>query len=572
MVFSRKKAESPSGTGAPFLIVLTILIVFYVIFLPPAEREALLNDGTVPGTGGTGSPGGTGGTGTTSGSGKTIYEQTFKGPGPMDRLTRLEYSHEISAFTLSGEYEATVIAEANQFRVERSVFTSTPYTMDFTADPMNLKDVILTFTVLQPQQASGSLLILLNGKQAFSGTISQFNSGQIKVPSSYLDDVNTLSVSVSSPGLAFWHKNAYEIADLRLQADAIDRQGLASIDSFDVSDVELDNLRSAKLRFLPTCSGDVDPLTVVLNNRTIFSKVPDCGLINIVSIPSDLLEAHDNNVSFRTTGGAYSIDRAAVQTTLDEDRGATFFFELDEDWFVFSVEQDAICGEIDGACPVGCAADVDKDCCFVEYDTPYWCELPTQYQSDRCVGFVDTNTAGRCLSGYEDEDGDIHEDFEETCGDNNDDLCPAGCSIYHDKDCCFAGPIDSYWCEDLPVGGVANICKNELSVDEYGFCPSGYESEEDGRLSSTYRRSSTEERLADLDDKYRVTAEFIFVDDDEDHAAELVVNGYKTNIDTNDDRYVRDISEFVVDHSNYIQVIPKTDFSLVTVRVKVERR
>jgi len=559
------------STGAPFLIVITLLIVFYIIFLPPADRAALLDNNVVPG-GSTGSSGSN--TGSSSGS-KTnsdiVFEEVFKGPGPMTRETRTQYEHDIASFTLAGNTQATVLTTANSFVVERTTFSDLAHTHNFVvSNPQNIRNALLTF---KTQATGGILTIYLNNNRIYSQEIVGSQSQIVQINENQLLDVNYISFTVSSPGLAFWSKNQYQITDLRIQSDVLDIQGLASSDYFDVRAVELQNLRSARLRFEPDCVDQPGTISIMLNNKEIYSKIPDCGNINYVTIPRDTLRENQNTISFSANSGKYLFDRVQVQTFLYESVGVTYYFDLKKELFNRIVSKDAVCGEIDGACPAGCSEDVDKDCCHVAYADSYWCEVPTQLTSDRCVGSIDATIFARCPSGYKDNRGNLPRNFNGNgiCGNNDDGVCPAGCSQYYDKDCCFASS-GNYFCDAMPVGGVTNICRIDLTEDQKAFCPTRYEAKTGGKIATTFRSSAITERNSQLNSQYLATAEFFFVDDSKFHTAELIINGYTTNIDTRNDRAIKDISQFVQEGSNYIQIVPKSDFSLVSVTLTVEKR
>lgn len=67
-----------------------------------------------------------------------------------------------------------------------------------------------------------------------------------------------------------------------------------------------------------------------------------------------------------------------------------------------------MCGDdTDGECPVGCSADLDKDCCLVEDSGNFWCDdLPLNGVSGICMDTVNSDQCGFCPSGYEGEEFD----------------------------------------------------------------------------------------------------------------------------------------------------------------------
>ncbi|MFT7615501.1 MAG: hypothetical protein ACI8Y7_000315 [Candidatus Woesearchaeota archaeon] len=557
-----KRANAAPNSGAPFLVVLTILIVFYIIFLPPSERAALLGetaDGvTIP----------TGTTGTGSVDVDLLTEFIFPGPGKLTEQTRDSFIHDISPFVLRGQYEAQILAEKNGFVVERTMFGGKDYTFEFIAE--DVSDTKNTVLLIQPTRAHGTLRILHNNKQIFEGDLSDSQVGPIKITD--LAALNYITFIVDSPGLAFWKRNVYDFSAVRVQAEIIDRGQLEATQIIELRSEEEQQLNSAKLKFIVDCDpATISKLRVDLNGELVFSKVPDCGIINSASLPQSAITAGRNQITFEAKSGLYSFDQVRVETFLDDDEGVTYFFELDDELFIADFDQNFICGENDGVCPQQCGEDVDPDCCQAEYADAYWCTVPTQLTSDRCVGRVDSFNNDRCPSGYKDSANNVHDDFEGACGDNDDNVCPSGCSKFYDKDCCFESDGE-YWCDELPRGGVTNICKDELSTDEQAFCPGGYESDGDGRIRNTYESGADDTDDAVLKEGYKVTIEFDFVDDDDQHEFDLIVNGYRRRVDTRDDSASEDITRYVQDRSNYIQIVPKSDFSLVRTEILVEER
>lgn len=78
------------------------------------------------------------------------------------------------------------------------------------------------------------------------------------------------------------------------------------------------------------------------------------------------------------------------------------------------------CGDdTDGECPSGCSRLYDKDCCFEQAATNYWCdEVPKYGLSYRCREGIHVDDCDDCPSGYETEEGrfkcpDKEEDTEE---------------------------------------------------------------------------------------------------------------------------------------------------------------
>ncbi|MFT4311702.1 MAG: hypothetical protein ACMXYF_00550 [Candidatus Woesearchaeota archaeon] len=557
------RAVDDRSTGAPFVIVLTLLIIFYILFLPPGDRASLLgeNGPSGPGTPSQPSQVRPGESLVSLGSGDSFV---FEGPGRVTVQAQNQYEHMLSTFALRGEYEAQILAERQSVLVSRSLFERQDQVLQFSMDsPHQNARAVLDFGA-----GSGLVTVTHNENTVFQGPITQ-PGVVIDLPRLY--EKNELRVQVESPGFAFWTKNQYPLRFMRVQADVLEQSTLDASQSFSLRPIEIQNLNSARLRFFAECQSDVGKLTVYINQNRTFSNVVDCGNINVISIAKSKLVSGQNVIDFELDYGVVLLDQIRVLTDLHRDEGLMYYFDLNPDLFLETSRTTAVCGEVDGVCPSGCSALVDKDCCFANNPNAYWCPTPTALLSDRCVGFVDQTNVDRCPSGYEDRQGRVPSDFRGICGDNNDGVCPEGCLPEYDKDCCFKQ--DGFWCSDMPVGGVSNVCIRELTQDTCPLCPSGYRAPPGkSTLSCTPESRSLVEDDISLKTEYRILAEFRFVEDGSRNNADVQVNGHTFTFDTYRGLAQYDISRFVNDYTNYLQIIPRSEFSLVQTRIRVERR
>jgi hypothetical protein len=564
---SKRAERRPQSSAAPFLVVVTLVVIFYIIFLQPEDRVALLGNGTT-----TGVKSGTGTSTTPSTIDRaTIKEFVFKGPGELSYQPSTSYEHTIPSFYFRGDYQAMVLLEENPFFVSSSMFSSKTKQAQFSApNPNNLRNVILTFSA--PQTAESNVIITLNGKEVYSGQITAYNNQPVRISPSDLTLLNNISIKTTSPGLAFWESNAYQFSTFKITAEYIDTDGLLSVHKIDIRPNEIQNLQTARLRFDPRCNdASVQRIIIKHNGEEIYNAIPDCGVPNTVPIPRKVLQTGTNTIAFESLGGTYLVDQVRVITQLETDKGVTYFFDMPKEYFTNTVKTENVCGETDGKCPYGCSEDVDADCCFAEYTNAYWCTTPTRLSGDRCVGTVTQFNIDRCASGYQDKFGRVPDEFEGMCGDDNDNFCPLGCSGVYDKDCCLAQGENNYWCPTLPIGGLAAICKTELTQSECQLCQGGYKGNSNNPSCPYDSRNPVVEETQ-LSNDYRVFVEFYVVDNGQLQSAELNINGQKTSFDTRTHFAERDITTFMKDNSNFIQIIPKTNMNLVEVRVKLKRR
>lgn len=254
---------------------------------------------------------------------------------------------------------------------------------------------------------------------------------------------------------------------------------------------------------------------------------------------------------------------------MEEPSYPVFYFELDDDYFTVSSEDNALCGELDGLCPNNCDEDADQDCCFQEYSEPYWCDAPTSNSDDRCVDYVEAEDCDRCLSGYEDDSGNPSEQCEELCGDDTDNNCPSDCSANHDKDCCFDRSGEQYWCDDLPINGIDFSCVDSLSVDECSLCPTpgNYEGESTDPNCIDRNRDDDDENELQRDYDLILTLEFA---DEEKKDADLYINGHKISFDTYKIEFSRNIENYAEPWTNSIKIIPQNSFDIKELKIELK--
>ena len=461
--------------------------------------------------------------------------------------------------------------EENAFFIQNSFFGDPKVKeLSFSVEDLTqLDNARLSFLA---KKREGILTIALNGDPIFEDRLDSLNIEPLKLDKGRLQDTNVVELSVSSPGFfGFWKTNEYIIDDFKIFADVTETSQQTSLVNFEIKASEKTFLKRARLKFFPSCDPrEVGILSVDVNNQRVYSQVPDCDVLNIFDIPTAGLFQGINSLEFMTTRDTYLIDRVVIETELEDNDDLIYYFDLDEDYFDLFEEAEAVCGEFDGVCPNNCDEDDDQDCCFQEYTDANWCDVPTGNENDRCVGRVDQFNFDRCPSGYENDNGKPSEYVEDFCGDDTDGVCPFGCSPFHDQDCCLAEDTGNFWCDDITTIGVQGICVGVVNQDTCRFCPDGYEGEDqDPVCAGGYESRNVETDEVELKDQYDAEVELRFVDDGKRKRGVIRVNDFETGFSTTDPIVTRDISRFVLDGNNYVQIIPENDFNLVNIEVEV---
>jgi hypothetical protein len=563
-----KKAQYGAGSAATLVILIAGLIILYLLFLPPAERDALLGDQYV-------------GLNGNYDSGSTLDLYDFNetalstSPGRIDYLKEDEFEHLISAVNLYTVTQAGFLLQEDALYVKNGIFDQLFRDVEFTiGDLENTENVLLSFNI---QKAAGRLQIYLNNEMIYDSYVETLMQ-PIDLSKRNLQAYNVLSFEVSEVGWQFWTTNEYELRNIQISADITDVSDQLAKNTFSVTDSEKFNMEGSSLRFFPDCQPvEVGALSIYMNNQMIYSSIPDCGVVNYIEFSPSILTAGDNNIIFKTARGTYLIYQIMVKTDMEPQVFPVYYFDLPEALFYFSEEYqhdifyyEPACGDVDGTCPVGCDEDYDIDCCFAGRGN-YWCDVMGEDEDDRCAAVINSAKCVDCPSGYEDDNGQAPEECEEMCGDDYDDVCPSGCDKYYDKDCCYAEDVNNFWCDVVPVYGIQDVCEQALSPEECDDCPTGYIS--DTSSYNDFCPSSGSDSFIEIvriRPGYMIVLEMSFLDDGDRKSGHVYVNGHKFYFDTYGEYWEKDISNYVEDGSNAVKVEPdRTTLDIISLDVEV---
>ncbi len=548
-----------NASGAAFLILLiTIVIVFYLLFLPPADRAALLEGQTIPGTPNSASSG---------------YSHLIGSTPLNERVGYIDYVkddkiiHELSTFTIYTLTDAELISSVSSFYIKNSAFEKKFQEMRFEIDPKATENVKLSFNVDKP---SGALKIYLNGILIFEGELERGTPSPLVLPVDLLKQNNVLYFAVSSPGFAFWSVNQYELENILVTGDITDSSNSFNMQKVYLAESEYKHLESAVFQFYPDCSNtNVGRIDITVNNQQVYHGVPDCGLKNFISLDKSVLDQGENKIEFVSDKGSYIIDMVELQSDLEDAQYPLYYFELDEDLFTDGEDDEVFCGKVDGICLDNCEAYEDKDCCFKESNRNYWCDIRTDNPRDRCVNMILANQGDDCLSGYEDRSGDPPEDLEGVCGDDTDDFCPTGCDYQYDKDCCFT--IDNaFWCDDVPFTGMDSVCTTIVTPSECAACPDDYHDKDNYRPNcpaptETINSDGEKELKAGVDVLFK-----IYFANQDYKRVDFVINGKELPVDTYSMLVQRNINQFVREGTNSVEIQPRRDIAIAQIKVAIE--
>jgi len=548
--------KGQAAGAAVLLAIIMGLVILFLILIPPQERAKILGEEPTEKE-----------VGEEVSSVKKDVKETLlqESPGRLSYIKEKEIEKLIPSTRIFTKTESTILAEREYLTAKSAAFSSQTEEIYFEIEDLaHTENIYLDLTI---ETYQGELIISLNNKEIFNKETNKFKP--LKLPKHLLASENTLTFKTSSPGIAFWRTNQYELNSIKLVGDITDISAQESKHLFSVSSNEAQNIEEVTLRFSLSCVPEkMGKIEVKLNNYLVFSGVPEnCEDIFYYDLPPEIIETSNNWLSFKTEEGDYEIYHIAVKIKLKTPSYPVHYFEIGDNYFITTTEE-AECGEIDGTCPSNCDEDIDKDCCFQKYTTPHWCDARTENLDDRCVGHVNADNCERCPSGYEDTNNNPPENCEDLCGDDTDDYCPPGCNTHYDKDCCFEQSDEQFWCDDLPLTGIDFTCVDSISLDECDLCPSpnSYEGEETSPKCPEKEIKEGEEKLKE---DYDIILILEFADG-ERKEAELYINGHKISFDTYKVEFSRNIDNYVEPWTNSIKIVPKTSFDIRELRVELK--
>ena len=309
--------KAQAGINAAVLVaVIAGLIILYIIFLPEAEREALLENKSVEKVSG----------GIDEDEGGILLREF---PGRLDIVEGI-VDKQIPDIFLFERTDAEELERINPIIVRNGWFDEKSRTVRFSIDDLeNTDNVILSF---KAKKHEGILTIKLNNEIVYESDIETETVAPIMLNRNLLFNDNTFQFSVSSVGPRFWKTNEYSLEDIKVVGDITDKSKQESRNVFTLTSRELFNIERADLRFIPYCRSqtDVGILDIELNSRNIFSAVPVCEDAYRQPIPLGILDEGQNKVIFRTNKGSYSVEQIKIELIEKELTTTVYFFEVNK--------------------------------------------------------------------------------------------------------------------------------------------------------------------------------------------------------------------------------------------------
>jgi len=308
--------EAPSGgVVASLIAIIGVIMVMYIIFLPPADRAALLSDGNYSGS---------------SYGSRTNNSLFLAGPGTLDYRKESTTEHPLPNVQLMESRSAVQFEQFNPFVVRSGFFTKQDMKMTFHIDdPSVTKNVVLTFNA--PKKA-GALRIELNGYVLFEGEPQSSSVGPLEIRKDWLRQENDLRFSVEGVGIRFWSAHQYNIENAKIIGDVTDLSTQESTNTVVIGSAEFDAAEAAYLDYVPNCdTTTAGTLEIFINNRRVSSAIPVCATPNRITLDTQDLMSGKNTVYFKISQGSYSLEHIKLKLQLRKPIPFLEYFDVTSD-------------------------------------------------------------------------------------------------------------------------------------------------------------------------------------------------------------------------------------------------
>jgi len=317
-----KRAQQSGSQAAVLIMLITIAIVIYIMFLPVDERRDILGDDDDSDDNNDDD----------DGEVDFIYNETLikESIGRLDYIARDNYEHDIPSLNLLSRTDAEILKKTSPFVIRNNWFEKKFETMQFDLENSeNTDNLQLSFTA---KKHRGILQIKLNDEKIFEGEFDSPTVEPILLPKEKLNSINHIEFSVSSVGFAFWKTNMFSFENLMITGDITDKSGYDSKNIFTVSSTEFYNLEKAELWFSTDCSpNDIGKLHIKINGEVIYSGIPDCGQINPPVDITDSITPKKNEIRFQNDRGQMLVDQIRIKTELKELPYPVFYFDISDE-------------------------------------------------------------------------------------------------------------------------------------------------------------------------------------------------------------------------------------------------
>ena len=299
---------------APFIILIGLFIVLYVLLLPPSDRETLLGESD-----------------NVEQTTVTLRSLLSEFPGRVspDKVDIREHNIDLVNLYIKSEPETEDLF--SDLSVSRSFYSNKDRIISFGVEEIeNLENIRLTFFV---EDSRGDLIVELNGNIIYEGSAS--SNAFITLPVNLIKDVNELRFSSNSVGFGFWNENFYDLKNIKLVKEFEKIHSTVNREFF-VTEEEKSNLESSTLEYVIYCNElrGSTLFRILLNDNVIYSKAMTCirEERNLILDRSYVREG-SNELKFIIDQGDFVVDSIKVVNKLIDGQDRSYGFYITDDQY-----------------------------------------------------------------------------------------------------------------------------------------------------------------------------------------------------------------------------------------------
>ncbi len=298
--------------AAIIIFVVLVMVLIYVYFLPPTEKEFLVNGQSYN---------------------YSLYNSSYynstnfvifdKRIGHISPQTPSKIEHDLVPFSVFYNEQYSTIVSKAQLLLYNSWYDSNSFEYSFKLDPKYVKSDI--FVDFQYVSGNSDLKFFFNNHLVYVGKQG------FRIPKDFVRKKNKLVVQVSSTGINPFGLNKVLIANFRMFSDVVNPSNSLQNISLFLDPQEVLESKKAEAQFYIECINNKDNhLLIKFNNYLLFNSSPICGNLYKFTIPSTSLHSQMNYFVFKSGSGNYFIKNFVFYTYPNENGITPFYFDVPE--------------------------------------------------------------------------------------------------------------------------------------------------------------------------------------------------------------------------------------------------
>lgn len=251
-----------------------------------------------------------------------------------DEVREKTYTYEMNDVDLDNTPKEGRSFLLSQGLVKKSAISADVLNFDFNVEDLNDVDKISLDANVLKKEGGGSLIVKLNGITIYSKEVRKNKNIDIKLPSHYLEENNTLRITTSSPGWAFWSVNSYLLSDIYLVKETYSKDSAEAKRRVTLDSDVMDEVQGAKfVSYVKQLSSSPHQLEISVNGNEVYRRTPSDSEIE-TDVPTSYLASGLNSFYFEAARkGKYRLKYIYLRVKardVKEENIAEYSFSISE--------------------------------------------------------------------------------------------------------------------------------------------------------------------------------------------------------------------------------------------------